>query len=199
MKKKSTRRRRRTRIKSINRDINEEEGLPIYKKLYPPLKDLFVYDENNEIENKLLKMKSDISKSKKKKNFLEEEDEMDERFLNNLVKSPCPIPKQKVIDVISKFIQKSKLIGKLEKDYESTEKKTVNMSLSKGCAEKLKYEEFETGEIIFKIGDAGDNFYFILSGNVSVLKLKEIPNIQMTYMEYIKYCSNLLMNDSILF
>ena len=87
MKKKSTRRRRRTRIKSINRDINEEEGLPIYKKLYPPLKDLFVYDENNEIENKLLKMKSDISKSKKKKNFLEDEDEMDERFLNNLVKS----------------------------------------------------------------------------------------------------------------
>ena len=192
MKKKSTRRRRRTRIKSINNEINEEESLPIYKKLYPPLKDLFVYDENNEIENKLLKMKSDISKSKKKKNFLEDEDEMDERFLNNLVKSPCPIPKQKVIDVISKFIQKSKLIGKLEKDYESTEKKTVNMSLSKGCAEKLKYEEYETGEIIFKIGDAGDNFYFILSGNVSVLKLKEIPNIQMTYMEYIKYCIFLL-------
>ena len=86
----------------------QDENLPFYERLYPPLKDLFVYDENNEIENKLLKMKSDISKSKKKKNFLEEEDEMDERFLNNLVKSPCPIPKQKVIDVISKFIQKSK-------------------------------------------------------------------------------------------
>ena len=51
---------------------------------------------------------------------------------------------------------------------------------------------YETGEIIFKIGEPGENFYLILSGNVSVLKLKELANVQMNYMEYIKYCKYLI-------
>ena len=46
--------------------------------------------------------------------------------------------------------------------------------------------------IIFKIGDQGENFYVVLSGNVSVLKLKELSNVQMNYMEYIKYCIYLI-------
>ena len=192
--KKTTRRRKKTRTRKKKEELDENEELPIYKKLYPPLKNLFVYDENNEIGNKLLEMKSDISKSKRKKKFLEdEEQELDENFLSKLVQVPCVLSKQKVVDTISKFIQKSKLIEKMANDYESAEKKVaVATSLSKGCAEKLHYEIYETGEIIFKIGDTGENFYFILSGNVSVLKLKQIPNIQMTYMEYIRYCIYLL-------
>ena len=192
MKKKTTRLRKKTRTRLKKNELEETEELPIYKKLYPPLKDLFLFDENNEIENKLLKMKSDISKSKTKKNFLQEEQELDENFLSHLVEIPCLIPRQKVIDTISKFIQKSKLIDKMQNDYESQEKKAANSSLSRACAEKLNFEVYETGEIIFKIGDSGENFYFILSGNVSVLKLKEIPNIQMNYMEYVNYCIYLL-------
>ena len=192
MKKKTTRLRKKTRTRLKKNEPEENEELPIYKKLYPPLKDFFLFDENNEIENKLLKMKSDISKSKTKKNFLEEEQELDENFLSHLVEIPCLIPRQKVIDTISKFIQKSKLIDKMQNDYESQEKKAANSSLSRACAEKLNFEVYETGEIIFKIGDSGENFYFILSGNVSVLKLKEIPNIQMNYMEYVNYCIYLL-------
>ena len=198
MKKRTTRRRRKTRTRKKNIDIIEEdenEDLPIYKKLYPPLKNFFVYDENNEIENKLIGAKSDIGKSiKKKNNFIDDDDELllDEKFLNNLLTKPCPIPREKVIDVLSDFIQKSKLIDKLEKDYELSEKKAANKSLSIGCAEKLHFEEYDQGEIIFKIGDSGENFYFILSGHVSVLKFKEIPNIEMTYMEYIRYCIYLL-------
>ena len=73
MKRNSTRRRRKTRTRKKNIDIIEEdenEDLPVYKKLYPPLKNYFVYDENNEIENKLLGAKSDIGKSiKMKKNI----------------------------------------------------------------------------------------------------------------------------------
>ena len=202
MKKKTTRRRKKTRTRKKIIDIEEEDEngeIPIYKKLYPPVKNFFVYDENNEIENKLLGVKSDIGKSiKKKNNFLDDEDEeleLDEKFLNNIVLSPCPIPKEKVLDTISKFIQKSKLMDKIAKDYESSEKKnakTAIIQLSMGCAEKLHFDEYDKGEIIFKIGDSGENFYFILSGNVSVLKLKEIPNIEMTYMEYIRYCIYLL-------
>ena len=120
------------------------------------------------------------------------QEDLDDYFLNKLLEDPCPIPRQKVINTLSNFIQKSKLIGKLEKDYETAEKKAANNTLSSTCAEKFKFEEYESGEIIFKIGDPGENFYFILGGNVSVLKLKEIPNIQMTYMEYIRYCIYLL-------
>ena len=169
----------------------EEKNLPFYERLYPPLKDVFVYDENYEIENKLLKMKSKIVKGSK--NFLDDdEQELDEKFLSNLVETPCPIPREKVIDSIANFIQRSKLIEKMQSDYESTEKKTTVSSLSKLCAEKLKFQLCETGEIIFKIGDQGENFYVVLSGNVSVLKLKELSNVQMNYMEYIKYCKYLI-------
>ena len=192
-KKTTTRRRKKTRTRKNKDELEENEELPIYKKLYPPLKELFVFDEYNEIENKLLKMKTDIGKSKRKRNILDGGDQdLDENFLSHLVEIPCLISKHKVIDTLSKFIQSSKLMEKLQSDYESAEKKAANTSLSKACAEKLNYESYETGEIIFKIGDSGENFYFILSGNVSVLKLKEIPNIQMTYIEYIRYCIYLL-------
>ena len=167
----------------------QKENIPIYQKLYPPLKDLFIYDENNEINNNLLKIKAQISKRLKISNFLadEQRDEMDEEFLNDLIKVPCPLAKSKIINVISKFIQKSKLIEKLEIDYQS-DKKIATHSLSEICAEKLNYKEFHPGEIVFKIGEPGDKFYFILNGNVSILKLKELLDIEMTYIQYINYC-----------
>ena len=189
---KKTTRRKKTRTRRKKWEIEETEDLPIYKKIYPPLKDIFIYDENNEIQNKYFKSKSNLSKNKKRKSNLYDEQNLDEYFLNDLLKDPCPIPRQKVINTLSNFIQKSKLMSKLEKDYETTEKKEANQSLSSICAEKLKFEEYDRGEVIFKIGDSGENFYFILGGNVSVLKLKEIPNIQMNYLEYIKYCMYLV-------
>ena len=178
------------------KEKEEIEPTPVYEKIYPPLKDVFIYDENNEINNNLLKIKTKISKAKKKGNFLEEEenDEMTEDFLSDIVKNPCPISRTKVIDIISKFIQKSKLIEKLESDFQSDKKITSN-SLSQMCAEKLNYIELNSGDIVFKIGDAGDRFYFILSGNVSILKLKEIPHVEMTYIQYIKYCIFLLNSN----
>ena len=179
------------------KEKEEKEETPVYKKLYPPLKDLFIYDENNEINNNLIKIKSKISKAPTKANFLKEEEEneeMTEEFLSDLVKDPCPISKTKVIDIVSTFIQKSKLIEKLESDYQSDKKITSN-SLSQICAERLSFLELQPGEIVFKIGDIGDRFYFILSGNISILKLKEIPKVEMTYIQYIKYCLFLLSSN----
>ena len=37
--------------------IEKIEDIPIYKKLYLQLKDLFIYDENNEINDNLIKIK----------------------------------------------------------------------------------------------------------------------------------------------
>ena len=181
--------------------VKEEtvEEIPIYKKLYPPLKNLFIYDEDNEINNNLIKIKSKILKLHKRTNFLKEDydfdnDEMTPDFLNDLVKNPCPISKTRIIEVVSKFIQNSQLIEKLETDYQS-DKKLESKSLSKLCAERLHYIVAKEGEIIFKIGDTGDRFYFIMSGNISILKLKEIPNMEMTYIQYIKYCLFLINSN----
>ena len=179
------------------KEKEEVEEIPIYKKLYPPLKDIFIYDENNEINDNLIKIKTKIEKAKNKGNILKDEEEnedMTEDFLSDLVKTPCPISKNKIIDKISKFIQKSKLIEKLESDYQS-DKKLESNSLSQLCAERLSYMELKPGQVVFKIGDAGDRFYFILSGNVSILKLKEIPKVDMTYIQYIQYCVFLLNSD----
>ena len=178
------------------KEKEENKEKPIYQKLYPPLKDVFIYDENNEINNNLLKVKSKISKIKKKKNFLQESesDELNEDFLKDLIKNPCPIAKEKVIDVVSKFIQKSKLMEKLESDYQS-EKKIGNESLSEICAERLTFIGLNPGDIVFKIGDIGDRFYFILSGSVSILKPKELPEIYMTFIQYLRYCMFLIKQN----
>ena len=178
------------------KEKEEKENIPIYKKIYPPIKDIFVYDENNEINNNLLKIKTCIGKIPKKINFLikaKEKGELSEDFLEDLIKNPCPISRSKVIELISEFIQRTKLIEKLESDYQS-DKKIASNSLSNKCAEKLNFCEFKRGEIIFKIGESGENFYFILSGNVSVLKPRELPNIEMNFVQYIKYCMFLINN-----
>ena len=103
------------------------EDVPIYKKLYPPLKNIFTYDENNEINNNLIRLKSKIIKGPKRTNFLKEDDEdsneeLTADFLNDLVKNPCPISKTRIVDSVSKFIQNSQLIEKLEADYQSDKK-----------------------------------------------------------------------------
>lgn len=176
---------------SNKKEKEEKVEIPIYQKLYPPIKDIFIYDEYNEINNNLLKIKSQLST--KKKNFLEEQDneQMTEEFIKDLVKNPCPISRSRVIELVSKFIQKSKLMEKLESEYQA-EKKIGNDSLSQICAERLTFQEYHPGEIIFKIGDAGDRFYIILSGSVSILKPKELQKINMTYIEYLQYCQFLI-------
>ena len=176
------------------KEKEEKEVIPLYKRIYPPIKDLFIYDENNEISNNLLKIKTKIGKPSKRVNFLIQEkevEEMDEEFLSDIIKNPCPIPQPKVIEIISQFIQKTKLIEKLESDFQS-EKKIASNSLSNMCAQKLSYCEYFPGDIIFKIGESGENFYFILSGNVSILKPKEIPCVEMTFSQYINYCMFLI-------
>ena len=72
------------------KEKEEKENIPIYKKIYPPIKDIFIYDENNEINNNLLKIKTSIGKIQKKINFLmkdKEEGELDEDFLEDLIKN----------------------------------------------------------------------------------------------------------------
>jgi CRP-like cAMP-binding protein len=89
---------------------------------------------------------------------------------------------------------KSKLIEKIEDDSKIA-KKINSSELSMACAKKFSYILVKKGETVFKIGDTGDKFFYILKGKVNILKIREIPNLYMSIMEYINYCLFLINNE----
>ena len=158
------------------------------KKLYPSLsidgkmsKSLLLADEEN------------ASYKRKKYSILMNNDKnsanLPDIFLQELIKKPCIINKDKIIETMANFIQTSPLLQKFQQD---VDKQVENNELSKMGAKLLSYMELKKGQILFRVGDNGDKFYFILRGKVSILKLKEINNVEMTYFEYIDYCMYLL-------
>ena len=206
-----------------NIPIRQNSNIPIFDSLYPPIKESFVFDENNEINNNILKLNRNSSRPQLRyKNALsskvnnlylldefengktspindEEEDEdlkVTDQFLEDLLKIPCPISKAKIISIISHFIRKSKLIEKIEHEYQSDKKADLN-NLSILCAENLSYIDLKKGGILFKIGEEGNKFFIIFKGIVSILKLKEIPVVKMTFYEYFNYCIKLLKDNEI--
>ena len=195
-----------------------QNNLPIYNILYPSIKDSINLDENNENNNilQINQEKSDIhykkTISKYNLNLIEEEVEdaksivskynqdedliLTDKFLEDLIKVPCPITKEKKISIISNFIRNSKLIKKLENEYQSDKKADLN-NLSIMCAENLFYTDLKKGNILFKIGEIGNKFYIVLKGTICILKLKEIQLIKMKFFQYFNYCIKLLKEDEI--
>ena len=184
---------------------NEEEeemkeisnvNLPIINQLYPPVKEIDFFDENNN-NNKILRLIKE--KPIIKKDILTMEDyekqklELTDKFLKDLIKDPCPLPKTNIIDVISYFIRNSTLITKLESSYKWKSEEELT-SLCNLISKNLSFEKFDKGDILFKIGETGNKFYFILQGYISILKLKEISKVKMSYNQYFNLCIKLLKN-----
>ena len=173
------------------KEVNEVpfKNLLSIKKLYPSLS-----FDGKISKNLLLSNEEEPGFKRNQPSFLMDEKEnniLSENFLKELVKKPCTLDKQLIIRVMTDFIQNSPLIQKLQKDAQM-DKKVENNELSKMGAANLNYIELKKGQVLFRIGDNGDRFYFILSGRVSILKLKEINNVQMTYFEYLDYCMYLI-------
>jgi hypothetical protein len=170
------------------------KNIPFYMRLYPPL------EQTSELQSdfhNLLSLKIGLNKPNMK--YLlgkqeTEEDELTQDFLDEIVKPNSLMPKTKIVDVISKAIIKSKLIEKIEDD-NKVSKKVNSSELSLSCAKKFSYVLVKKGENVFKIGDIGDKFYYILKGKVNILKIKEIPNLYMTIMEYLNYCLFLIKRE----
>jgi len=180
-----------------NLNSNSEQNLPFYMRLYPPLESI---TEVQPDLRKLLKLKLSSKKRRESGSIIQEEDEITQDFLDELIKPSCNLPKTKIIEVISKFILKSKLIEKIEDENKFSKKKIDPQELSALCAKKFMYTLSSRGEIVFKIGDVGDKFYFILKGKANILKIKEIQNIYMSTMEYLNYCIFLIKsNENYLF
>ena len=175
---------------------NKKENILMkIRKLYPKISD-DLYEENNasKIKSTLMIKNELVFKRHSFLNSSEEEDNnnlLSDSFLQNLVKRSCPLNKSTIISVMSKFIQNTSLIQKIQKEFQSDKKVDIN-ELSIMCAEILNYMELKKGKVLFRIGDIGDRFYFILSGKICILKLKEIKNIQMNFSEYIDYCMFLI-------
>ena len=180
--------------KNENKNYTQtNKSLPFYMRLYPPLLESNT-ESKSEFHNMFqLKLSSDKNSMKQLlgKEETEEEDELTQEFLDDLIKPNCLIPKSKIIDVVSKSILKSKLIEKIEDD-NKIQKKINQQELSTACAKKFTYILIKKGENVFRIGDVGDKFYYILKGKVNILKIKEIPNLYMSITEYLNYCLFLL-------
>ena len=172
-----------------NRNIENNDS--IFKfELYPPVKDF--YDLNGQYE--IYKDKSNSPKflnnglNEEIKSEKEEDTyEINADFFGSLLgKNNYDLNKEKKINTISKIIRKSKLIAKLEKEYSGTNKNNDLEALSNLCAKHLSFMELKKGKVLFKIGDKGDRFYFILSGKITILKPKELK-IRMNLQEYLFY------------
>ena len=177
-----------------NEKEEKDKSLPFYMRLYPPIEsneqsestlDKAIRLELNDDDDDDKKVDQDKNKENANENLLTKE------FLEELIKTPNTIPKVKILDIVSKALQNSKLIEKMEDDNKNT-KKLNKEDLSIACAKKFAFKKFKKGEIIFRIGDDGDKFYYVLQGKTNILKIREIPNIYMSIIEYINYCIFLL-------
>ena len=164
-----------------NIDSQIEKKLPDYMILYPQFELIK--------EQKKLKTKKTINF----KNNEEEDDdkyEINEIFLEVILKKPFSFGRNKLINTISKNIQTSKLFKKLLTDYRS-EKKINSANICNLFAQNLNYSKLEEKNILYRIGENDNRLFYILSGRIQVLKMKEIPFVKMTNIEYLNYCKYL--------
>ena len=170
-------------------DKNSEQKADFFLQLYPPVKDFYDLDREYDLYNKKNFPKFLSNGINEDINSDKEEDiyEINADFFGSLLgKNNYYLNKEKKIKTISKLILKSKLMEKLEKDNHGSSKKIDLCSLSTMCAKNLSFMELKKGKVLFKIGDKGDRFYFILSGKITILKPRQI-NCKMSLQEYLYY------------
>jgi hypothetical protein len=170
--------------KNDNEISSQEKSLPFFMKVYPKLDTPETDSDFKKLSNFNTGNKNRSENEKDKGN---EELILTKEFLEKLIKNPNSVPKSKIYEIVSTALKTSKLIGKME-DNNKTNKKLTEEDLCNACAQKFRFKKIPRGEIIFRIGDDGDKFYYILKGRVNILKIREIPNIYMSIIEYIRYC-----------
>ena len=172
----------------INEPEEEENTTPEYYNIYPPVDS--VSENNYNLDIPFIKWDFTQQPKTFKETLMNPKNndfyEMNEDFYESLLQRKSYYEKSKTINTICNFIRNSKLIKKLES--ETSDKKVDLEMLITNCAKSLGYLKLKKGEVLFKIGDIGDKFYFILDGKINVLKLKELKDVYMTSVEYLQYC-----------
>ena len=159
-------------------------------ELYPPVMDFYDSGRQYEIYKEKTNSPTFLNNGMNEGIKLDTEEdtyEINSDFFGSLLgKNNYDLNKEKKINTISKIIRKSKLMAKLEKEYSGSNKKNDLAALSNMCAKHLSFMELKRGKVLFKIGDKGDRFYFILSGKITILKPREIKT-KMNLEEYLYY------------
>ena len=141
------------------KDLNN--NLPSLLLLYPSIRDISFFDENI-ANNKILRLKKEEPKLRKENLTLAELEkkklELTDKFLEDLIKDPCPLPKNNIIESVSLFIRNSTLINKLESSYKWKNEEELT-SLCNLISKNLNYEKYNKGDILFKIGEIGNKFF----------------------------------------
>ena len=164
--------------------LSQEKSLPFFMNIYPQLDTTESDSGLKRLSNFIIENNNKTEKGKEKD---KEELILTKEFLEKLIKNSNSISKSKIYEIVSKALKTSELIGKME-DINKTNKQLSEDELCNICAQKFRFKKIPRGEIIFRIGDDGDKFYYILKGRVNILKIKEISNIYMSIIEYIRYC-----------
>ena len=164
-----------------NINNKKEKKIPDYMILYPKIDQ--IKEENNQ------KIKNNIKDENIENNEEEDNDkyEINETFLEIVLKKPFSFGRNKMINTISKNIQSSKLCQKLLSDYRS-EKKVNAVNICNLLSENLNYSKLEENNILYRIGENDNRLFYILSGRIQILTIKELNLVKMTVLEYLNYC-----------
>ena len=117
-------------------------------------------------------------------------------FLEDLISENPITPRNTIIKIISKFVKNSKFIKKIESS-NNNNKKLDLINLCNMCASHMKYLKIQKDEILFKIGDIGDKFYFLIKGRIAVLKITETNNFECNFLDYLFYLQYLKQNKEL--
>ena len=171
--------------------IDEETKKEKQKKVTPEY--MILYPRFETITEKI-----ELTSQKNINNGLNEEEdekyEINEEFLEIILKKPILYGKNKIVNTLSKNIQSSNLSKKLLAEYRS-EKKINEVNICNSFVENLNFSKLQANEILYRIGENDNRLFYILSGRIQVLKLKEIPFEKMTNLDYLNYCKYLSMNN----
>ena len=120
-----------------------------------------------------------------------------------------------VKDAIKLFLFHSDLIQKIQSYFSNLEPKKENYDNNDSnnlvnlnehiekiickLTDSVVLEKYEQNKFIVKYGDTGYNCYFLISGQISILKPVQYKGIKISYHDYLKYLSNLFANDEMYF
>ena len=108
-------------IKSLKSKNETKNNLISINPLYPTIRNSPFFDRNNSPNHKILRLAEEKPNLRKDSLTLEEFKKnklhITDKFLNDLISEPCPLPKTQIIEVVSFFIRNSTLINKLENSY----------------------------------------------------------------------------------
>ena len=192
--------------------MNRNDG-NIY--IYPKSKRFLYIFQNNNAINAYFQKKKDLNIKENKNDFDNENEKLD--VIDLIIELQNGKKKRKNIfkKIIFEFISKSdiyeKIKEKINENYEKLIKNSNNNNNKNNnnnnnkreyiqlkmqekinlLSENLKFEKRKKGEFLIKLNDKMNYIYFVVIGRLSLLKLYEFQDIEMTYEEYIKYLLDL--------